>query len=61
LKKKNYLRDTSVVRLLEKLEDVFDDSIVICPAGMDQKHRDYLESQGFKLIHSVFNTEIYGQ
>jgi len=61
LKKKNYLRDKNVIRPLEKLEYVFDDSIVICPAEMDQKYKDYLESREFKLIYSVLNTEIYGQ
>jgi hypothetical protein len=61
LKKKNYLREKNVLRPLEKLEYIFDDSIVICPAGIDQKYRDYLANRGFKLIHSVFNTEIYGQ
>lgn len=60
LEKKNYLRDKNVVRPLEKLEYVFDDSIVICPEETDQKYKDYLANRGFKVIHSVFYTEIYG-
>ena len=61
LKEKNYLRDKNIVRPTEKLEYIFDDSIVICPTGMDQKYKDYLENRGFVLIGSALNMDIYGQ
>lgn len=61
LQKKNYLRDKNILRPLEKLEYIFDDSIVLCPVKMDQKYKDYLNSRGFKLLMSAFNTDIYGR
>ena len=61
LKEKNYLRDKNILRPLEKLEYVFDDSIVMCPVNMDQKYKNYLNSRGFKVLKSAFSTDIYGQ
>ncbi len=61
LKNKNYLRDQNIIRPLEKLDYVFDDSIVMCPEKMDQKHKDYLKKRGFRVIEKGLNTEIYGQ
>ncbi len=61
LKEKNYLRDKNILRPLEKLEYVFDDSVVICPVSMEKRYKDYLKNRGFKLLMSAFNTEVYGQ
>ncbi len=61
LKEKNYLRDKNILRPLEKLEYVFDDSIVMCPVSMDQKYKNYLSSHGFKVLRSAYSIDIYGQ
>ncbi len=59
LKKKNYFRDENIIRPTEKLEYVFDDSVVMCPSNMDQEYKDYLENRGFKLLQSALNIDIY--
>lgn len=61
LKRKDYFRDENIIRPIEKLEYVFDDSIVMCPSEMNQKYKDYLESRGFRLIQSALNTDIFKQ
>jgi len=61
LRKKNYLHDNNILRPLEKLEYVFDDSVVLCPARIDQKYKDYLSSRGFKVFERAFNIDVYIQ
>ncbi|MBO4405329.1 MAG: hypothetical protein J5821_01210 [Alphaproteobacteria bacterium] len=61
LKKKNYLRDKNILRPLEKLEYIFDDSIVMCPVNMEQKYKKYLNSRGFRVLRSAYNIDVYGQ
>lgn len=61
LQEKNYLRDKNIIRPTEKLEYVFDDSIVICPTRMEQKYKDYLSNRGFMLLNSALNMDVYGQ
>ncbi len=59
--KKNYLRDKNILRPLEKLEYIFDDSIVMCPENMNQKDKDYLISRGFSVKKKAFNIEVYSR
>lgn len=59
--KKNYLRDKNILRPLEKLEYVFDDSIVMCPENMNQKYKDYLKSRGFSVKKKAFNIDVYSK
>lgn len=61
LQKKNYLRDSNILRPLEKPEYAFDDSIVMCPVDMDKKYKDYLKNRGFEVRHSAFNIDVYAQ
>ena len=61
LQKKNYLRDSNILRPLEKLEYVFDDSVVLCPTEMNQKYKNYLRSRGFEVIRKAYNIDVYAQ
>lgn len=61
LQKKNYLRDSNILRPLEKLEYAFDDSVVLCPTEMNQKYKGYLGRRGFEVIRRVYDIDVYAQ
>lgn len=61
LQKKNYLRDSNILRPLEKLEYAFDDSVILCSTEMNQKYKDYLGSRGFKVLRRAYDIDVYAQ